>query len=1572
MFTLARLMPVTLLSRMGLLTALLALSFILNAGESLAQTSDDHGNSFNTATALTLGTAVDGVIDPADDRDVFTFEVPDSVEAIDVWVYTQGSFEDTAGAIFDPTGIPIATNDDNPLSTTTSHFYTGASLTPGTYFVLVVGNGEDTGSYSLHTRTGEDQGDTREESASLDVGSSAEGIIGSATDSDLFKVEISSRSDIVMYTSGAADTVGVLYDYRGVELARNNDSSMSEHEYEFFIGNSLEPGVYYIEVLAFEIGPYRLHVEQVDDQDASRSQATELALESSELGFINHRNDEDYFELTVPDATDVWVYAVGPTDTIGELQDSNGSRIAYNDDSDLSVGRYSFFLAKNLQAGTHYLKVSGWAGDRGPYRVFAQEAPDAGDTMATAEALDLGVPQIGLIDPSTDTDLYELNLTQATEVVVYTTGDVDTTGELLSSDGSTLASLSTDDDSGTGLNFSMRHDLAPGTYYVRVGSYESETGAYAVFAEPVSQLRVDGPGLARRIAEGFDEEFYRLDLDYAMDTWIYGYGSMDTVGTLYDSDFNVIALNDDSFLNGRFSAFHLRESLGAGTYYVNVRSFGTGTGRFGVAVETIPEHGDSLDTATPLTLGPRVPGRIVADGDTDYFRLDLQEKTNVFLYARTSTWTSLKLDVLDSDGEEISVNIVPLTSGPFDVDGFLVRDDFDAGTYYVRITVESSADYTVHALPYSSYDRFIRGCQAVTGDPLYECQWHLHNLEDEDEDINVEPVWASGINGAGINVAVVDDGLDHYHEDLSPNVATYLNHDYTGGGDVHTPTDSHGTAVAGVIAARDNNIGARGVAPRATIYGYNFLLFQSSLTGMDALSRNRDITAVHNNSWGPIGGPGLSPGLRSWDLAIEASVEKGYGGRGTFYVWSAGNGGDEGDDSNLSETKNFYAMTSVCAVEDSGVRSFYSETGANLWVCAPSSAGSRAIVTTDNSDRYTNRFGGTSASAPQVSGVAALLRQANPELTWRDLKLIMAATARKNDEENTGWEDGALQYGSSTERYHFNHEYGFGMVDAGAAVDLARDWVNVPAMETSEVSSGDLDALVPDATSLDDTTTVSRDLTLTTDVDFVEYVDIEVNFSHPSFRDLEIELESPSGQVSTLVGSFESEELVPLIGEFRFGSAKHLGEDPNGQWTLRITDEIPGLEGTLESWTLKVYGHRSAPTPPSVDTITPGSGSLTVSWSAPSFMRGAAITSYDLRYIPTAADETDESSWNVVESVWSSGDGALTAEITGLVGGREYDVQVRGVNSSGPGAWSASASGTPAVSTATCSDGGAIGSPATNPELVADCDTLLAARDTLAGDGLLNWSAGLDIGGWDGVTEGTSGDGTRRVTEIELSGRSLSGQIPASLGDLVGLETLDLSNNDLTGSIPVELSTLPNLEALYLSGNQLTACITQELGAIPQNDFGSPDLPSCVVLLSGLTIDRTVLTPEFDPNQAAYTAVAEISRVTVTPANDHGATFQILDGSDAAIADADSDRDGHQVVLTIGENTVKVRVDSQDQTAHHVYTIVVTLADAVSRYDRNGDGSIDGTEVLAAVSDYFGNLISGDEALAVISAYFRN
>ena len=113
--------------------------------------------------------------------------------------------------------------------------------------------------------------------------------------------------------------------------------------------------------------------------------------------------------------------------------------------------------------------------------------------------------------------------------------------------------------------------------------------------------------------------------------------------------------------------------------------------------------------------------------------------------------------------------------------------------------------------------------------------------------------------------------------------------------------------------------------------------------------------------------------------------------------------------------------------------------------------------------------------------------------------------------------------------------------------------------------------------------------------------------------------------------------------------------------------------------------------------------------------------------------------------------------------------------------------------------------------LVMDCTTLLGLKDTLRGTATLDpdWAESTAMDTWDGITvAGTP----PRVTELDLREQSLTGTIPAALGDLAGLEKLYLALNQLTGSIPPELGDLANLTILYLSSNDLDGPIPPELG----------------------------------------------------------------------------------------------------------------------------------------------------------------
>ena len=141
-----------------------------------------------------------------------------------------------------------------------------------------------------------------------------------------------------------------------------------------------------------------------------------------------------------------------------------------------------------------------------------------------------------------------------------------------------------------------------------------------------------------------------------------------------------------------------------------------------------------------------------------------------------------------------------------------------------------------------------------------------------------------------------------------------------------------------------------------------------------------------------------------------------------------------------------------------------------------------------------------------------------------------------------------------------------------------------------------------------------------------------------------------------------------------------------------------------------------------------------------------------------------------------------------------------------------------------CAGATVIADPNTKQGLVHDCEALLTAKDALWGTAALNWATTQALSSWDGVT--TTGT-PERVTGLDLSGESLSGTIPASLGSLFELTELDLSGNSLTGSIPEELGWLHNLDTLRLSGNSLTGCIPLALKDVATNDLSSLNLLYC-------------------------------------------------------------------------------------------------------------------------------------------------
>ena len=502
-------------------------------------------------------------------------------------------------------------------------------------------------------------------------------------------------------------------------------------------------------------------------------------------------------------------------------------------------------------------------------------------------------------------------------------------------------------------------------------------------------------------------------------------------------------------------------------------------------------------------------------------------------------------------------------------------------------------------------------------DPLYPYQWHLKNSGQSDyvifdavegEDINVEPVWDRNIFGSGVTVAVVDEGIEINHPDLAGNIDIRHCWNYTTLSYDTTPTDpnnAHGTAVAGIIAASANNgIGGRGVAPKTTLVSYNMLESQGIVNwslALESLVRGLDTVDIYNNSWGRRAGalhanPGttLSP---YYQVANQMSfgVKHGRSGRGAIYVKSAGNDrlGLVDDiwepfwNANFDPEQVDRYVIVVGASDADGTYSWYSNPGANLLLNAPGGdtqeaylkADGHSIVTTDLGGKhagydyqdtnlidyhfnaegnenydYTDRMNGTSAAGPVVSGVVALMLEANPELTWRDVRYILATTATKNDPACASWfQNGAGRW--------FSNDYGFGRVNAERAVEAAQSWTFL-GVEEKTSAKGNAAISHNDAGDKNLSKTGTIHLKIEDNMT-IEYVNVQFSLDDnetgvpgplPDASMIEVNLTSPAGTVSTLIAAPNGLPGDAAFVNTRVGSNAFVDERSQGAWSLSVRE----------------------------------------------------------------------------------------------------------------------------------------------------------------------------------------------------------------------------------------------------------------------------------------------------------------------------------------------------------------------------------------------------------------------------------
>ena len=203
-----------------------------------------------------------------------------------------------------------------------------------------------------------DHGDTQTAATSVTADAKVRGVIEPTNDEDYFRLSVSRTADYWIYTVGDLDTVGEMLDSNGVLVESDDYGAVLPNPENFFLWRKFESGTYYIKVTGFgpTDQPYILRIREFTDT-TSRSNAATLNLNSSASGTIDPEDDQDYFKLELSETAEVAIRASGFPDTVGELQRSNGTVIASNDDGYLPGGRTNFLIRENLAAGVYYVKV---------------------------------------------------------------------------------------------------------------------------------------------------------------------------------------------------------------------------------------------------------------------------------------------------------------------------------------------------------------------------------------------------------------------------------------------------------------------------------------------------------------------------------------------------------------------------------------------------------------------------------------------------------------------------------------------------------------------------------------------------------------------------------------------------------------------------------------------------------------------------------------------------------------------------------------------------------------------------------------------------------------------------------------------------------------------------------------------------------------------------------------------------------------------------------------------------------------------------------------------------------------
>ncbi|KAK3869911.1 hypothetical protein Pcinc_024806 [Petrolisthes cinctipes] len=364
--------------------------------------------------------------------------------------------------------------------------------------------------------------------------------------------------------------------------------------------------------------------------------------------------------------------------------------------------------------------------------------------------------------------------------------------------------------------------------------------------------------------------------------------------------------------------------------------------------------------------------------------------------------------------------------------------------------------------------------------------------------------------------------------------------------------------------------------------------YMTDLIEANSMGLEPHLIDIYSASWGPTDDGKTVDGPRNATMkAIVRGVNEGRNGLGNIYVWASGDGGEDDDCNCDGYAASMWTVSINSAIND-GSNAHYDESCSSTLASTFSNGAkdpSTGVATTDLYGKCTKTHSGTSAAAPEAAGVFALALEASPHLTWRDIQHLTVLTSKRNSLFDAKRRFSWRMNGVGLE---YNHLFGFGVMDAGAMVALARDWVTVPPRYHCQAGIYQTHGrmTVNESVSLKITTDACSGTE--TEVLYLEHVQAVITLNATRRGDVQLFLVSPLGTKSMILSRRPNDDdSRDGFTKWPFMTTHTWAEDPRGTWHLEAmiargstsssSGSVESAEGWIKEWTLMLHGTRQAP-----------------------------------------------------------------------------------------------------------------------------------------------------------------------------------------------------------------------------------------------------------------------------------------------------------------------------------------------------------------------------------------------------------